>query len=80
MVCVPFYSCVFVVVTLTATYQTVIRDVLYVGENLTLTCAISGAPAQFLLGIVFDDLSTKADDDSKKGQSCSGPNPTLQMP
>ena len=63
---------IFVVVTLTLTYQTDIRDVLYVGENLTLTCAISGAPAQFLLGIVFDD--------SKKGPSCAGSFTKNDMP
>ena len=76
-ICVVFvlyclYICV--VVTLTPTYQTDIRDVLYVGEELTLTCAITGAPASFLLGIVFDD------DASKEGPQCFGPTSSNNMP
>ena len=57
---------IFISVTFTPSYQTDIRDVLYVGEDLTPTCAASGAPAAFLLGIVFDD------DDSKMGPQCFG--------
>ena len=68
------YSCLSVVVTLTPSYQTDIRDVLYVGEELTLTCAASGVPASFLLGIVFDD------DASKEGPQCFGPTSSNNMP
>ena len=65
---------IFISVTFTPSYQTDIRDVLYVGEELTLTCAASGAPASFLLGIVFDD------DDSKIGSQCFGPISSNIMP
>ena len=64
-----FYSYLCVVVTLTPTYQTDIRDVLYVGEELTLIRAVSGeTPALFLLGTLFDDISTTDDDANKKDQ------------
>ena len=74
MVLVILYSCLAVVVALTPSYQTDIRDVLYVGEELTLTCAVSGAPASFSLGIVFDD------DASKIGSQCFGPTSSNNMP
>ena len=65
---------IFISVTLTPSYQTDIRDVLYVGEELTLTCAITGAPASFLLGIVFGD------DANKLGPKCMGPTSSNNMP
>ena len=76
-----FYSYLCVVVTLTPTYQTDIRDVLYVGEELTLIRAVSGeTPALFLLGTLFDDISTTDDDANKKRPRCSGLSESRGMP
>ena len=54
---------------------------LYVGEQLTLSCAISGeTPATFLLGIVFDDISASDNDAIKLGPKCMGPTSSNNMP
>ena len=54
---------------------------LYVGEQLTLSCAISGeTPATFLLGIVFDEISSSDNDANKLGPKCMGPTSSNNMP
>ena len=81
VVFVLYFLYIYVVVTLTPTYQTEIGDVLYVGEELTLSCAISGeTPATFLLGIVFDEISSSDNDANKLGPKCMGPTSSNNMP